>query len=148
VNGNFTQGANGTLEIDIAGVGQNSQLDVTGHTMLNNSTLAVELLGTFQLAEGDKFDILNTDPFSDDFNHFSLDGVGCTSGGTDIWNCSNLASGLFLTEEFLDDGNQLWLEVNGPVQQGVPEPDSLAVLGAALGALAMAAWMRRKNERV
>jgi hypothetical protein len=145
VNGNFTQGASGTLEIDIASTSQYSQLNVNGHTLLNNSTLAVVLLGGFGFATGESFDILNTDPFSDDFGGFSLNGVACTSGGHDIWDCSNLANGLYLTEEFLDNGDQLWLQVDGQSQQGVPEPDSLALLGSAIGALAAAALMRRRK---
>jgi hypothetical protein len=144
VEGNFTQGANGTLEIDIAGQSQYSQLDVTGHTLLNGSTLAIQLIGT-ALVSGEKFDILNTDPLSDDFGAFTLGGVGCSSGAGDTWHCSNLADGLYFSEVFADGNDQLWLEVDGPLQQGVPEPDSLAVLGAALGSLAMTMLLRRKT---
>ena len=143
VDRNFTQASGGALQIGIAGNGDNSQLDVGGTTTLAGK-LAVELLGGFTFAEGDSFDVIHSDLFSDDFQSLSIDGQGCIAAGAGNWDCASLGSDLYLAEEFLGDGDQLWLAVKSSARK-VPEPDAIALL--ATGLLAAAGLARRRRKR-
>ena len=63
VTGSFTQGVQGTLDIELAGTTPGSQfdtLDITGHATLDG-TLSVSLLNGFTPASGTAFEILHAD---------------------------------------------------------------------------------------
>ena len=81
VTGNFTQGVQGTLDIEIAGTTPGSQfdtLDITGHATLDG-TLSVSLLNGFTPASGTVFEIIHADrgsPASSTTCHFPRGRVG------------------------------------------------------------------------
>ncbi|HEY1935820.1 MAG TPA: PEP-CTERM sorting domain-containing protein [Acetobacteraceae bacterium] len=131
--GNFVQTSAGTLDIQISGtsVGEFGNLTISGDAAIDGE-LAVDLLGGFTLAAGDSFDILDFSGLLGDFDSFALDGISCTSGGTDRWDCSNLGSGLYFAESIGAD--QLDLEV----RTNAPEPETLAILAVGLAGLGMA----------
>jgi hypothetical protein len=89
--GNFEQGEGGVLEFQLAGdaFGQYGALDVTKDATLDGE-LALDLIGGFRLANGDRFDLMTfgIDPGS--FTGVSLGGVGfnldfnLTAGGLDV----------------------------------------------------------------
>lgn len=62
IAGNFTQEANGTINIGItnAGAGQYSQLQVNGNTVLNGGVMNVQLLSGAQITNGAVFDIITS----------------------------------------------------------------------------------------
>ena len=66
--GNYTQGPLGSLTIDIAGLEQYDQLNITGHAQLNG-LLSIDLLDNYVPQLGDTFDIMN---FANQSGTFSL----------------------------------------------------------------------------
>jgi hypothetical protein len=144
ITGSLAQLASGVLEVEIAGTGagQFGSLSVSGGVTLAGG-LDVDLTNGFTLTAGESFDILNGFAnISGDFASFSLDGIACTTGGADIWDCSNLGGGLYLAEVF--NGNQLDLVVDQSGGNNVPEPASLGLFAAALAGLGAA---RRRWRR-
>lgn len=137
VDGNYTQGSTGTLEISIRGLKDYGQLDVTGSTKLGG-TLSIDLVNGFKFSHGDKFDILSTaDKAQGNFSALNLDGVNCSEVGSRDWHCGNL-DGLTLAERITRNAVQL---------SAVPEPDSLALLFGGVGGLLLVARRRRSRER-
>ena len=66
--GNYIQGPLGSLTIDIAGLDQYDQLNITGHAQLNG-LLNIDLLHGYVPQLGDTFDIMN---FANESGTFSL----------------------------------------------------------------------------
>jgi PEP-CTERM motif len=58
INGNYTQGANGSLTFDIASLTQYDQLNVSGHATLNGLVM-VDLLNGYVPQIGNTFDVMN-----------------------------------------------------------------------------------------
>ena len=86
IDGNYTQGASGTLALEIGGLvpgEDHDKLAITGTADLNG-TVAVELTGGFTPANNDTFDVLDFDSFTDsgfqfDFSSAMGDGAWDTS---------------------------------------------------------------------
>ena len=133
VIGDYTQDASGIFAVELGGLslGQFGKLAIEGVDSLAGQ-IDVSLVNAFDLASGDSFDIMSFLSEAGDFSSFTFDGVACSSGGTDKWDCTNLPPGLFFQEVF--QASDLLLEVNGaaPPPQA-PEPGSLALLGSSLG---------------
>jgi hypothetical protein len=85
VIGNFSQGENGTLAIDLAGSDSYDLLDIQGSAEFGGA-LAVSLLDDFQPSLGDEFDILNFSSASGSFDTMSLPEL---ASGLQ-WDMSNL----------------------------------------------------------
>jgi hypothetical protein len=83
--GNFRQGAEGILSIDLAGRGDHDVLDIDGSAEFGGA-LAVSLLGDFEPSLGDEFDIINFSSASGSFGSVNLPGL---SEGLQ-WDMSNL----------------------------------------------------------
>jgi len=58
INGNYSQGPNGSLYVDIASLTQFDQLNISGHASLNG-TLYVDLLNGYVPQIGNMFDVVN-----------------------------------------------------------------------------------------
>jgi hypothetical protein len=86
IGGDYNQGEQGTLSIQIAGDDQYDVLDVNG--MLNaNGRLSVSLLNSYDPAVGTSFNILNFNGFNGQFSSMDLPQL---SGGK-VWDASSLA---------------------------------------------------------
>ena len=128
VNGAYTQGSTGTLQIDIEGTnsGQFGKLVVGGLATLAG-ILDIEPLGGYIFPNGDNiFNILSAGSIIGDFTGVSMAGIACSANGADNWNCAN-----HLTVKEVFNGGQMNIVVNQP------EPASLALLGAGVIGLAM-----------
>ena len=88
VVGNFVQGSDGVLAIDLAGTGDYDLLEIRG-TAEFGGTLEVSLLGDFQPSLGDDFDILDFSAATGSFDSMSLPALG---DGLQ-WDMSNLYLG-------------------------------------------------------
>jgi hypothetical protein len=159
--GNYTQGANGGLIFDIAGVasGQYDQLNVSGKAQLNG-LMTVNLLNGFIPQIGNMFDIMNFASGSGTFSkvvglpinnqeHFVLEynstnlTLDVVQGqDTNIGDVSSSISASSIT----------WVSSNG-VSQGVsnngtsdptPEPSSILLVGSGL--VGIAAVLRREGR--
>jgi len=161
-NGNFTQGANGSLTFDIAGPasGQYDQLNVSGHAQLNG-LMTVDLLHGYVPQIGNNFDIMN---FASESGMFSMV-VGLPINGQEHfvleYNSTNLmldvvqgqlsgqpaasgtspASEPFITISQEADGYSLTASNNG-TPSPTPEPGSILLFGS--GAIAVAGRLRRR----
>jgi hypothetical protein len=135
ITGNYDQLDTGTLLIDVAGTGTADfgSLAISGNATLDG-TLALDLLNSFSLSIGDSFDILNFAALSGDFDGFLLNGIACTAGGTDIWDCSGL-KGMYIYEDI--SGTSLVLDVEAAATPA-PEPATLAIFAAGLAGLGVA----------
>jgi len=146
ITGNMQETATGELALDFAGTGagQFGRLAISAALTLVGG-LAVDLTDGFTLSVGDDFDILDFASLTGDFDSFSLDGISCSSGASDIWTCANLGGGLYIAEVKTDNDLDLVVRAQGS-GQGVPtpEPGSLGLLGGALAGLAA---LRRKRDR-
>ena len=132
--GNFIQTGDGSLDIGIAGtsLGNYGHLDITGAASLAGG-LGLHLLGSFTLAEGQTFDLLNFASSSGDFTSLSLNGIACTSAGVDDWSCSNMNGYIDLKLSYAGSGTELDLVVG----HQVPEPAPLGLFTTALAALGL-----------
>jgi len=112
IEGDYTQGDNGTLLIELAGTGAGTDYDrlqVGGEVSLDG-TLEISLIDGFQPAPGDTFDILDFASLTGDFDEVNLPSLG----GSLAWDDSALL-------------------VHGSIAV-VPEPATLLmVLGGLLG---------------
>jgi len=127
INGNYQEGPNGTLIIDITGAnaGEFSVLAVTGMASLDG-TLDINFLDGFTPAPGEMFPFLtygSLDPAHEDFS--SLDFSGCP----------NCAPPVF-------EPNGVFFE---PAGGATPEPSALTLFGTALVGIAGYAWRSRRR---
>ncbi len=83
--GNFRQGAEGILSIDLAGMDDHDVLDIDGSADFGGA-LAVSLVGDFEPSLGDEFDILNFSSASGSFGSVNLPAL---AAGLQ-WDTSNL----------------------------------------------------------
>jgi hypothetical protein len=147
VMGNYAQDPSGTFVVELGGLspGQFSKLEIAGMASLAG-LIDVSLVNAFDLASGDSFDIMSFLTEAGDFSSFTFDGVTCSSGGTDKWDCANLPAGLFFQEVF--QATDLSLEVNGAgPPPPAPEPGSLALLGSSLGIFFLIGRQKRPAVR-
>ena len=128
VDGNYTQGANGTLLIDILSLTDFSSLDITGNATLDG-TVQFDFLNGYVPQANDTFAFLDAASVTGDFSSFDFTGIdcaGCTAGfnGTDFTFS-------------LDTGGI------SPTST-TPEPGALGLLATGLLALG---WARRRKWR-
>jgi hypothetical protein len=121
INGNYTQGPNGTLTIDLSGTGSGdfSVLAVTGNAILGG-TVDFTAIGGFTPVAGDDFTFLTFGSESGDFANMDFTG----------WNCVQC------TEVF--GTNSLTLEVNR-----TPEPSIFLLL--VMGIATMTILLKYRN---
>jgi hypothetical protein len=94
LSGNFTQTADGVLDLGITGTGtgQFGSLSISDNVSLAGE-LSLKSLGDVTLAAGDSIDILDFATLLGNFDTFSLDGVSCVAGNSGAWDCANLSDG-------------------------------------------------------
>ena len=131
-NSGYTQGPTGILEIDIIGVGSHDRVDIGGGANAASAdlagTIAVNLLGGFDPALGQTFDVLTADTITN-----TALATGLTPSGHTF--VPSIESG--------GDGRQI---LRLTVAE-VPEPGGFVVLGAASLGLASRGARKRKPKR-
>lgn len=125
INGNYLQGPNGILNLEVGGVlaGEFDQLIVTGNLILAG-TVNIHLVNGFLPAVGDQF------------NFFAIGGDFDISGAEIHW--PNAPIGLRYSASY-DDG------VYSAVITAVPEPSTLVLAGMGMVAVALAGRRRQVN---
>jgi len=162
INGNYTQGANGSLTFDIASLTQYDQLNVSGHAQLNG-LMTVNLLNSYIPQVGNMFDIMNFASESGTFStvvglpinnqeHFTLQynptnltlDVVSGQGTPMISGRGNSFGGSSSSEPFItplgDDMSFVSSDYSAP-QSSVPEPGSILLFGS--GIAGVGAFLRR-----
>jgi hypothetical protein len=132
INGNYTQGAAGTLDIGLGGggAGDFSVLDLSGLATLDG-TVEFFAVNGFKPVGGDDFTFLDFGSISGSFAGFDPIGWNCPTGDT----C-----------DLVYGADSVSLDILGPSGNGgtsTPEPSSLLLLSAAL--LALLACSRAKR---
>ncbi|MGO9271150.1 MAG: hypothetical protein ACLQOO_12995 [Terriglobia bacterium] len=133
INGNYKQGAGGTLTIDLGGIaaGQFSVLEVSGNAALDG-TVDLTALNSFTPQLVDDFTFL---PFGTESGNFaSMDFTN--------WTCPE---GDTCTDVF--GPNSLTLEITGPSGSPTPEPSAWLMLGTALPAMAARTMMPHRRAQ-
>ncbi len=133
INGNYTQGSNGTLTINLFGDEQLNFLDVSDLATLDGTVDFVAENG-FAPVAGDDFTFLFFGSLSGDFAHIDFTNWTCPVDDT----CAEVVG-----------ANSLSLDITGPTGGGsgtssTPEPSSAVLLGVAL--LTLMGMMRRRSS--
>jgi len=131
VDGNYIQGPDGTLLIDISSLTDFSSLDISGNAALGG-TVQFDFLNGYVPQANDTFAFLDAASVSGDFSSVDFAGIDCASctagfNGTDF-------------RFSLDTGGM------GPTST-TPEPGALGLLVTGLLALAWARRRRRTTSR-
>lgn len=134
INGDYTQGVDGTLILDVAGTGagEYGQLDVSGNATFDG-TIDLDFINDFVPSQGDSFDFINVGGSAD------LSGVTIDIGG--------LPPGFNYTNSFQNGQFILTALNSGTNASQTPEPATLLMFGTALLGLA-AYWRARRKEAV
>ncbi len=163
INGNYTQGANGSLAFDIASQTSYDQLNIAGHASLNG-TLFVDLLNGYTPQIGNMFDIMNFSGSSGTFSmvlglpingqeHFvleynSTDLTLDVVAGPDNLPTSGRANGnVYYYEPYVSDvmqGSNPIDNLGSLSASSVPEPGSIVLLFSGIVGIA---GLRRKIAR-
>ncbi len=149
ITGSFTQTDGGVLGLDFAGdvFGQYGALTTTKLTTLDGG-LAIDLIGGFTLATGDRFDILSFGNLAGPgFDALRLDGAACSSPRADIWTCDG---GVRLKEVIDPTSLDLFVAHGSTVfepagSSPIPEPATWVML--ATGFLGLGGLGLRKRKR-
>ena len=127
VDGNYTQGQDGTLLIGISSLTDFSSLDITGNATLDGA-VEFDFLNGYVPQANDTFAFLDATSVTGDFSSFDLVGITCAS-------CTAGFNGTNFTFS-LDMGG------TPPTSVSTPEPATLLLL--ITGLLAMT-WVRRRK---
>ncbi len=153
--GSYNQGPLGSLTIDIAGLEEYDQLNITGHAQLNG-LLDIDLLGSYVPQIGDTFDIMSFLSSSGSFStvlglpingqeHFVLD---YNSNGLSLDVVAGQLAGAsgepFITSSEGGSGSILMASSYGAPSQ-TPEPSSFLLLGSGL--LCLGYSIRRRMSK-
>lgn len=132
INGDYTQGVNGTLILDVAGTGAGDfgQLDVSGNATFDG-TIQFDFINGFAPSKGDTFDFINVGG-SADFSGATID-IGGLLPGFDY--SDSFANGQFI----------LTALNNGVASSPTPEPGTILLFGTALLGLACFSRLRRRE---
>lgn len=120
--GDYTQEPNGTLVLDVAGIGlgRYGQLDITGNGSFDG-TIDLAFINGFAPSKSNVFNLVN------------LSGIGDFSGAN--IEISGLQPGFLYSDGFANGSFELTALNDGISAAPTPEPGSLSMLGAGLGAL-------------
>jgi fibronectin-binding autotransporter adhesin len=143
IDGDYTQGADGTFDVVIDSLTEYSQLDVTGAAALDG---LIDVTSKFGLATGDSFTIMELGSVTGDFSSFMYDGSACASGANLTWSCAN---GAEFQEVFSgSDAVDLYLNVLKPGTPTVPEPSTWAMIVIGFAGLGFLAGRRQMRATV
>ncbi|HMD98364.1 MAG TPA: hypothetical protein VKM93_13665 [Terriglobia bacterium] len=133
INGNYKQGAGGTLTIDLGGIapGQFSVLNVSGNAALDG-TVDFTAVNGFTPDPGDDFTFLFFGTKSNNFASMDFTNWSCPANNT----CMDVFG-----------PNSLTLEITPVNASPTPEPSAWLMLGTALLALAAHGMMQRRRAQ-
>ncbi len=159
INGNYTQGANGSLAFDIASLTSYDQLNVSGHASLNG-TLYVDLLNGYTPQIGNMFDIMNYAGKSGTFSmtiglpinnneHFVLEynptnlTLDVVAGPDELATSGRANGNVYYYEPYVSDVTQgaNLADLSRAPSSSVPEPGSIVLLASGILGIA---GLRRK----
>lgn len=129
VQGNYTQGAAGALNIELGGTGTGlfDVLQVTGTATLGGK-LKVLFWNGYSATAGDSFDIVSATNLS---------------GGFDTLNLATLGTGLVWNVDYLYDQDLVGTDYVRLSVQAVPETKTYAMMLAGLG---LVGWAARRKQ--
>lgn len=132
VNGSYTQGLAGIMNLDLAGPGSYDQVDVSGNLSLAG-TLDLTLEPGFDAAIGDIFDIITF--------------TGSETGNFTTFNDPTFDNGTLTFSNPTEVGNDIQIEVTAVAPSSTPEPSTMVLLFCALLFCALPiGWRRFKGH--